>query len=86
MPLYKADDSIDPYTLLHRVPEEFIIFYSSITEDGQMWCPVNTLPISPIPSNVNILQECRAVEGTVKATFEVDGLAALVVYVGNRAQ
>ena len=41
MPLYEADDSIDPYTL-HRVPEQFIIFYSSITEDGQMWCPVNT--------------------------------------------
>ena len=40
MPLYKADDSIDPYTL-HRVPEQFIIFYSSITEDGQMWCPVH---------------------------------------------
>ena len=41
MPLYYADDSIDPYTL-HRVPEQFIIFYSSITEDGQMWCPVDT--------------------------------------------
>ena len=43
MPLYFADDSIDPYTL-HRVPEQFIIFYSSITEDGQMWCPVDPLP------------------------------------------
>lgn len=42
MPLHKADDSIDPYTL-RRVPERFVIFYSSITtENGQMWCPVNT--------------------------------------------
>ena len=49
MPLYYADDSIDCYTL-HRVPEQFIIFYSSITaENGQMWCPVDT-PISPISS------------------------------------
>jgi hypothetical protein len=46
MPLYQADDSIDPYTLL-RVPEQFIIFFSSITtEDGQMWCPVATPYIS----------------------------------------
>jgi len=67
MPLYYADDSIDPYTL-HRVPEQFIIFFSSIT-DGQMWCP-----------------DCRAVEDIVKATFAVDGPAALVVYVGNREQ
>ena len=44
MPLYYADDSIDPFTL-HRVPEQFIIFYSSVTEDGQMWCPVDTTHI-----------------------------------------
>jgi len=68
MPLYEADESIDPYTL-QRVPEQFIIFYSSITEDGQMWCP-----------------ECRAVEALVRDTFKVDGPAALVAYVGNRAQ
>jgi len=38
MPLYEADPSIDHYTL-QKVPEQFIIFYSSITDDGQMWCP-----------------------------------------------
>ena len=41
MPLYEADSSIDRYTL-QKVPEQFIIFYSSITNDGQMWCPVDT--------------------------------------------
>ena len=42
MPLYEADDSIDSHTL-QKVPEKFIIFYSSITGEGQMWCPVVTL-------------------------------------------
>jgi len=37
MPLLTADSSIDPITLT-RVPDEFIIFYSSIV-DGRMWCP-----------------------------------------------
>jgi len=37
MPLFYADDSIDPYTLL-KVPERFIIFYASVV-DGEMWCP-----------------------------------------------
>jgi len=70
MPLHEADDSIDPYTL-RKVPEHFVIFYSSITaEDSQMWCP-----------------ECRAVEKLVKETFSADdGPEALVVYVGNRDQ
>jgi len=39
MPLYEADDSIDPYTL-QKVPDKFVIFYASkVTENGQMWCP-----------------------------------------------
>ncbi|KAF8808135.1 hypothetical protein BYT27DRAFT_6604062 [Phlegmacium glaucopus] len=38
MPLYEADGSIDHYTL-QKVPERFIIFYASITENDQMWCP-----------------------------------------------
>ncbi|KIM47477.1 hypothetical protein M413DRAFT_439137 [Hebeloma cylindrosporum] len=37
MPLYIADGSIDHITL-KNVPEEFVIFYSSII-DGEMWCP-----------------------------------------------
>jgi len=37
MPLFYADGSIDPITLL-TVPERFIIFYASIV-DGEMWCP-----------------------------------------------
>lgn len=39
MPLFYADGSIDPITLL-TVPERFIIFYASIV-DGEMWCPVS---------------------------------------------
>ncbi|KAF9567776.1 hypothetical protein CPC08DRAFT_519164 [Agrocybe pediades] len=37
MPLHFADGSIDVKTL-QTVPEDFIIFYSSVV-DGQMWCP-----------------------------------------------
>ncbi|TFK41829.1 hypothetical protein BDQ12DRAFT_677228 [Crucibulum laeve] len=37
MPLYTADGSIDPHTL-KRVPEQFLVFYSSIV-DGKLWCP-----------------------------------------------
>jgi hypothetical protein len=69
MPLYEADASIDCYSL-QTVPEQFLIFYSSITtEDGQMWCP-----------------DCRAVENLVRNTFSDDGPAALMVYVGDRTQ
>ena len=43
MPLYEADPSVDRY----RVPGQFVIFYSSITtEDGQMWCAVDTPDIT----------------------------------------
>lgn len=43
MPLYEADGSIDPY-MLQKVPEQFIIFYSSVaSDDGRMWCPVDIL-------------------------------------------
>ena len=45
MPLYEADPSIDHYTL-QKVPEQFILFYSSIADDGQMWCPVDALLIN----------------------------------------
>jgi len=38
MPLNTADSSIDSVSLL-TVPEQYIIFYSSIV-DGRMWCPV----------------------------------------------
>ncbi|KAF5311936.1 hypothetical protein D9619_002584 [Psilocybe cf. subviscida] len=37
MPLYEADSSID-HINLWTVPDEYIIFYSSVV-DGQMWCP-----------------------------------------------
>lgn len=66
MPLYEAERSIDRY----RVPDQFVIFYSSITtEDGQMWCA-----------------DCRAVEDLVRNTFSDEGPAALVIYVGDRIQ
>jgi len=37
MPIFTADSSIDPITL-KTVPEEYIIFYSSIV-NGKLWCP-----------------------------------------------
>jgi len=67
MPLYVADGSID-HTTLQTVPEQFIIFYSSIVH-GEMWCP-----------------DCRAVDQLVKETFSEEYPAALIVYVGNKAQ
>lgn len=37
MPLYTADGSID-HLSLQTVPEQFVIFYSSVV-DGKLWCP-----------------------------------------------
>ncbi|KAF8910148.1 hypothetical protein CPB84DRAFT_1764727 [Gymnopilus junonius] len=37
MPIIFADGSIDPITLF-KVPEHFVVFYSSIV-NGEMWCP-----------------------------------------------
>ncbi|TFK30947.1 hypothetical protein FA15DRAFT_699361 [Coprinopsis marcescibilis] len=37
MPIYFADPSIDPVSL-QSVPEQFLIFYSSVV-NGEMWCP-----------------------------------------------
>lgn len=89
MPLYVADGSID-HTTLQTVPEKFVIFYSSIV-DGQMWCPVSEFIIILLDTVYTVtdnllLQDCRAVDQLVKETFSEEGPAAIIVYVGNKAQ
>lgn len=87
MPLYVADGSIDPVTL-QNVPDEFVIFYSSII-DGQMWCPVSCYWILiALPDRLAFLfiEDCRVVEKLVKETFPEQGPGALIVYVGNKQQ
>jgi len=87
MPLHYADDSIDPISLL-KVPERFIIFYSSVV-DGEMWCPVRPgsgLQTRCALTKKNLLQDSRRVEKIVKDTFSATGPDGLIVYVGTRSQ
>ncbi|KAH9486250.1 Thioredoxin-like protein Clot [Psilocybe cubensis] len=85
MPLYIADGSIDPLSLL-SVPEKFVIFYSSIV-DGQMWCPVcPRLSFELIRDLISVDQDCREIDQLVQNTFSEGGPAALIVYVGDRGQ
>jgi len=68
MPL-RVFEAIEPSSL-KEVPENYLIFYSSISEsDGKLWCP-----------------DCVAVDSTVRKIFGPDGPAALIVYVGQKAE
>lgn len=64
------------------IKEPFVIFYAS-KKDGVMWCPVSRLASKS--TEIWILQDCRAVEGLVKETFEAeDSPSAIIIYVGQR--
>lgn len=85
MPIYFADESIDPVSL-QTVPEKYIIFYASVV-DGKMWCPVCLGIQQSFNRWLNVLQDCRVVDSLIKEALSgPDSPAALIVYTGNREQ
>lgn len=66
------------------IEEPFVIFYAS-KKDGVMWCPVSRLIRKSVYKVNKIQQDCRAVEGFVKETFEAeDSPSAIIIHVGQR--
>ncbi|OSX67104.1 hypothetical protein POSPLADRAFT_1128913 [Postia placenta MAD-698-R-SB12] len=70
MTLRECQDPTDPSTLRHGVQEDFVIFYASRDECGNLWCP----DCVAVESRVK------------NAFGRDDGRSAVIVYVGQRPE
>ena len=84
MPLKISDAPPEPF---QDVKADYIVFYSSIDQSGEMWCPVRPLCCSDSVTHAVMLQDCRNVEQLVSDAFmPEDAPTALIVYVGQKAE